>query len=227
MVRSINPDFQVHASPESPKLPLTRSMSTSSVGQCSEDLDVPSMATLDLAILDNKDEDKLAQDAFLSVPCLNFPSLFFQFSLDNCCKLQVNLASLLEGPGGFLEAAQDNAWAAAIVPSKPQNLEKVSKKPRVGPKNGSLSCCEGKPWWKVYDKSLEHSPLEMWWDTDEKKKIKMDGKNFASRCYHRVDAVSRSLAQSAHQDALKFAALKIGTVEPSSKRSKTKKGLKQ
>ena len=170
MVRSINPDFQVHASPESPKLPLTRSMSTSSVGQCSEDFDVPSMATLDLAILDNKDEDKLAQDAFLSVPCLNFPSLFFQFSLDNCCKLQVNLASLLEGPGGFLEAAQDNAWAAAIVPSKPQNLEKVSKKPRVGPKNGSLSCCEGKPWWKVYDKSLEHSPLEMWWDTDEKKK---------------------------------------------------------
>ena len=108
-----------------------------------------------------------------------------------------------------------------------EKKEKDSKKPRRGPKNGSLSCCEGKPWWKVYDKSLEHSPLEMWWVTDEKKKIKMDGKNFASRCYHRVDAVSRSLAKSAHQDALKFAALKIGTVEPSSKRSKTKKGLKQ
>ena len=59
------------------------------------------------------------------------------------------------------------------------------------------------------------------------KKIEMDGKNFASRCYHRVDAVSRSLAQTAYKDALKFAALKIGTVEPPSQRSKAKKGTKQ
>lgn len=137
------------------------------------------------------------------------------------------MASLLEGPGGFLDAAQNKAWAGT-VPRKPQDLEKAStsKKPRLSPKNGSLSCNAGNPWWKDYDKSLEHSPLEMWWSTDEKN-IKMDGKNFASRCYHRVDAVSRSLAQTAHKDALKFAALKIGTVEPPSQRSKAKKGAKQ
>ena len=85
MVRSINPDFQ-HASPESPTelhghLPLTRAMSTSSLGHASEDFNVPPMPTLDLAILDNKDEDKLAQDAFLSVPCLNFPNHFSSFCL--------------------------------------------------------------------------------------------------------------------------------------------------
>ena len=104
----------------------------------------------------------------------------------------------------------------------------LQKKPRVGPKNGSLSCCEGKPWWKVYDKSLEHSPLEMWWVTDEKKKIKMDGKKLCiqvlppRRCCEQIFGTKCPPRRLSNLQLWKLVQWK-----PSSKRSKTKKGLKQ
>ena len=79
MVRTINPDFQL-AIPETPKesVRLTRSMSNSSVGNASAELDAfPSVPMLDLAIMDIQDQDKLAQDPFLSVSCPGFPVIFF------------------------------------------------------------------------------------------------------------------------------------------------------
>ena len=85
MVRTINPDFQL-AIPETPKesVRLTRSMSNSSVGNASAELDaIPSMPMLDLAIMDIQDQNKLAQDPFLSVSCPGFPVqiYFFIFSI--------------------------------------------------------------------------------------------------------------------------------------------------
>lgn len=60
-----------------------------------------------------------------------------------------------------------------------------------------------RPWWQ---KLGAKKPISGWFEEDQKKGLTMSAKNFASRCYKKIERkLGREAARKAHADALEYA----------------------
>ena len=102
-----------------------------------------------------------------------------------------------------LAAVSDVAMSEEQCPSppltdKPTTQSKTYKSPKT------------QKWW-LWVKAKNGGILRDWWKADKAAGKTMSAKNFASRCYKKVDKFDRTAAQACHQDALAF--VKAMTVE--------------
>ena len=125
--------------------------------------------------------------------------------------MKVDFFSLfLDSTGGFLDLADAKAAKAANAAMRcgqpscsGSNAQTATSQEKVKTSKNRKQVSGEKTWWQALGQ--QQSPLRSYYLQDQKKGLKMDAKRFASRVYHKVDSLcSRSLAQSAHRDALKF-----------------------
>ena len=150
------------------------------------------------------DKQKCMDEPMEEVLQVDFVQMFLGQSggfLDNAiqaanqCAMQQMRISVADGP-----AAQKHSSSNRKAKVRKSVAKGNTSKRTLQPESHQ----ERDLWWRKLD-GLKACPLKTWYDKDQRRKLTMSGKNFASRVYHYVDRqLSRSMAKMAHKSALSF-----------------------